>query len=187
MYGKTPRTFAEEWKISESAAQRIYDAILGQFSTYREWTRDCLARARRTGCVWTWWDGSLARRRFLHALDDPDSLVRSRAEHGSWNTPIQGTASEFCTRSVVECVRWIAEGDIPARVVLTVHDQIVLEVDEEILDEAAFTVRGIMQGWNSGDVPLVVDVDVGRSWGSLKRYKEERSDEGSREGEVARP
>lgn len=173
MYGKTPRTFAEEWKISETAAQRIFDAILGQFPTYRDWMEQCVAYTRRTGCSWTWWNGQRARRRMMPGIADQESRVRSVAEHGSFNTPVQGTANEYCTASVNSCVDWIVRGDAPARIVLVIHDQIVFEADEDALDEVAFTVRRIMEGWNSGDVPLVVDMEYGDRWGSLQPYKED--------------
>lgn len=172
MYGKTPRTFAREWGVPVEEAERIYDAILGEFGVYREWTHRCLDYARRRGEVWTWWDGKPARRRPLWRVADQDDKARSVAEHGAWNTPIQGTASDFCVKSLIACVRWILEDAVPAKLVLTVHDQLMFEVAEAAIREAAYTVRKIMTGWNSGDVPLEVDLEVGRAWGSLTKYKE---------------
>lgn len=172
MYGKTARTFAKEWGVPLEEAERIYSAILGEFSGYRTWSQRCLAEARKRGEVWTWWDGARARRRPLWRVADADDKARSVAEHGASNSPIQGTASDFCLRSLIEIVHWIKSDCVPAKLVLTVHDQLMLEVAEEAVREAVYTVRAIMCGWNSGDVPLEVDVKTGRTWGSLTKWKE---------------
>ena len=57
-----------------------------------------------------------------------------------------------------------------AKVVLAVHDSIMMEVREDMLDEVAWTVKGIMTSWESAGVPLVVDQKAGKSWGSLSAY-----------------
>lgn len=172
IYGKTDRTLAKELGISVEEAHAIREAILGRFPRFRAWMDECLAYARKKGEVWTWWDGKPARRRPLWRIADADDLARSRAEHGSWNSPIQGTASDFCLRSLVECVRWLHSDAVPAKLVLTVHDSLMFEVQVEAVHEVAWQVRRIMQSWNSGGVPLVVDIKTGPSWGRLEKYVE---------------
>ena len=98
--------------------------------------------------------------------------MRSNAENAAINSPIQGTASEYCLASLVDIVRWIKEEKIPAKVVIPVHDSVMVEVREDYLTEAAFCVRSMMQGHYSGDVPLVVDQKVGLNWGDLEKLKE---------------
>jgi len=99
-----------------------------------------------------------------------DSEARSVAERGAWNTPIQGTASDFCIRSLASCVEWLIEDAVPGvKLVLTVHDSLLFEVREDMLVETSAVVREIMTGWPSDGVPLVVDAKVGRSWGSLQK------------------
>jgi DNA polymerase-1 len=150
------------------------DAIMGQFKRLNQWCKEQLRSVRLDGYVWTWWDGRRARRRPLYRVadqGDDKSGGRVTAENGSINTPVQGTASDFCLRSLAECVRWIEEDGLEEEVklVLTVHDSLLFEADAVLEQEVIGTVREIMTGWNSAGVPLVVDAKSGPSWGSLKK------------------
>lgn len=170
LYGKGKKTLAEELHSTPEEAQRIMDAIFGAFRSLKRWTQSCLSEAQRTGYSWTWWDGKRARRRDMYRIADPDDETRSRAEHGSWNTPVQGTASDFCTRSATEVAKWIVENGIPAMLVAIVHDQLLLDVREDCVEEVARETQRIMTSWNSLGVPLVVDLETGYAWGSLSKY-----------------
>ena len=155
-------------------AERIREAILGKFTKLASWIQECLSEARATGEAWTWWDGQRARRRALWRIADKgeDSEgTRETAENGSFNTPVQGTSNEFCLRSLTQIVEWILAEDVPSRVVLTVHDSIIQEVEESAVEEVAYTTRQIMLRHNSMGVPLDVDFKVGRTWGALTEFK----------------
>ena len=170
LYGKGDQTLAEELHSTVEEAQKIREAIFGKFRKLRAWIDDCTAEAQRTGYTWTWWDGRRARRRDMFRLADPDDAVRSRAQNGSYNSPIQGTASDFCTMSATAVSQWIVENGVPAMLVAIVHDQLLLDVREDCVDEVALEVRRIMRGWNSLGVPLEVDLETGEAWGSLGKY-----------------
>lgn len=167
LYGMGDAGLASRIGSSKEEAAKIRKGVLGSFSTYDQWAKDQVETARRTGYTWTWWDGELARRRGLWRIRDQDGAARSTAENGASNTPVQGTASDFCLASLVECVRWILETNFPAKLVLTVHDSLMFEVDIDYADELVSTVRDIMQSWPSEGVPILVDADIGLSWGSL--------------------
>lgn len=167
LYGKTAVSLAKDMDCEVEEAERVMDAIMGKFRKLDRYCKNQLKLARDTGEVWTWWDGHDFRRRPLWKVRDKDGKSRSRAEHGSWNTPIQGTASDFCLFSLVEIVRWIHEEQLPIKVVLTVHDSILLEVPFALVEEVAYVVPRIMRQWNSAGVPIVIDSEIGYSWGSL--------------------
>jgi len=171
LYGKSDRTLAKDINCKVEEATRVREAIFGRFKKLASWMREQLRETKATGYTWTWWNGQPARRRSLYQVADGDDEIRSRAEHGSWNTPIQGTATEYCTSSLVEVVRWVLDDAVPARVLLPVHDALLIEVREDVLPEAAYQVRRIMQSWYSAGVPLVVDLETGPAWGSLTKYK----------------
>lgn len=173
LYGKTASTLAKEWGVSTAKAQAVVDAIMGQFRRLDAWCQEKRSETRRSGLSWTWWDGEKARRRPLWRIADSDDLARSTAENGAVNTPIQGTASDFCIASLIEAVQWIeGEGLEPiCRLILPVHDSLMFEVRRDFVEEAAKTVHEIMMSWNSGGVPLEVDVEVGDRWGSLEKLK----------------
>lgn len=173
LYGKTANSLAAEWGVSRAKAQAVMDAIMGQFKQLTKWCDEQLRFARRNGCIWTWWDGERGRRRPLWPIGDSgeeNSGRRITAENGAVNTPIQGTASEFCIASLAECVDWIEEDGLEddVKLVLTVHDSIMFEASEHLVDEVIHTGKAIMGSWYSAGVPLVVDHKTGKAWGSLK-------------------
>jgi DNA polymerase-1 len=138
---------------------------------FAAWRQQCLAEAQRTGSAWTYWDGERARRRPLWGIADPNDGIRGNCERSAYNTPVQGSASDYCLRSIPSIVRLCRESyDERAKLVLTVHDSVLLEVPEGEVDSVAVAVKTIMESWPSGPVPLVVDFKVGQSWGTMGGY-----------------
>jgi DNA polymerase-1 len=126
--------------------------------------------------VFTAWAGQPARWRPLPAIGEMGDSPHSRAaRENAWraavNTPIQGQAADYATASLWPIIEWIDEDAVPAAVVCTVHDSIVLEVREDCVQEVAWNVRRVMTGHASGDVPLAVDFKSGSTWGSMKELK----------------
>lgn len=172
LYGKTARTLAKEWGISVAAAEKIVAAIMGQFKQLAAWCDAQLADLRKTGEIRTWWAGRPARRRPLWRVADPQDGVRKNAENSAVNTPVQGTASEFCVASLSDVVEWV-EGDgieEDCRPILPIHDALLIEVRKEMVVEAAEMVRAIMLSHDSDGVPLEVDAKVGRAFGSMVKF-----------------
>lgn len=174
LYGKGAGGLADEWGCTVSAAQAVIDAIMGEMKVLDRWCDDRLREAQKTGFVWTWWDGETARRRPLWRVADKSTendKSRSVAENGAVNSPIQGTASDFCIASLTACVDWLEQDAVPGtRLVLPVHDALMFEVRDDMVDEVAHTAAHIMRSWPFGDVPLVVDCKVGQSWGTMQDY-----------------
>lgn len=173
LYGKTANTLAEEWGVTKRKAQQIVDAIMGNFNKLQAWCAKQEALAAKNGIVHTWWDGEVARHRPLFRIAERgNDKAQSTARNGARNSPIQGTASEFCIASLVDCVDWI-EGDgleDSVKLILPVHDALLFEVREDMVDQTAQVVHEIMTGHNSKDVPLTVDFKVGDAWGSMVDY-----------------
>ena len=172
LYGMTAPALAARMGCSRAQAEAVVEAIFGKFKRLHAWTRECLAHARKHGEARTLWAGGLARRRDLSDIGEADEAKRSTAENSSWNTPVQGTASDFCLASVVEVVRWLRDDVVPAKLVLTVHDSLLLEVRSDAFEEVAGQVRRIMRSWYSWDVPLEVDLERGPTWGALQKWEE---------------
>lgn len=168
LYGKSAATFARDLKITIAKAEEIVNAILGRFHRLRDWTQAQLAYARKHGCTWTYWNGQRARRRPLWHIGSVQDYVRENAEKASWNTSVQGTASEYLVQSMVELIDWIDAVHAPAKVVAPVHDSLLIEVRNDWFDRVYDISQEIMLSWYSGDVPLVVDAESGPAWGSLK-------------------
>lgn len=169
LYGKTAHTLAQEWGVTKEKAQQIVDAIMGNFAQLERWCRERREEVMRTGYVWTWWQGQKARRRPLTAVADQDDKRASVARNGAVNTPIQGTASDFCIASLSQAVQWIEEDAIEedVKLVLAVHDSLMFEVKDSMIRETSNTVNDIMLGHDSAGVPVVADFKYGDSWGTM--------------------
>jgi uracil-DNA glycosylase family 4 len=175
IYGMSDEGVAARAGCSLEDAKRIREAVLGKFHKLATWIQRRVAYTKKYGCSWTWWDGQEARRRPLTDIASPDSGVASEAERCAFNTPVQGTGSDFCLMSLTECVNWIREDAVPAKVVLAVHDSLLGDVQRDAVAEVAWQMRRIMTSWPCAGVPLVVDIDVGPAWGSMQRYHVEVS------------
>jgi DNA polymerase I-like protein with 3'-5' exonuclease and polymerase domains/uracil-DNA glycosylase len=178
LYGMTAGTLAKNINCEKSEAYKIMRAIFGNFEKLDAWCKDSYAKALREGVTYTWWDGQRARERSLAEIAHPEGFndgARITAKNNAVNTPIQGTGSEYNLASMIEMVRWIIMEKFPAKLVIAVHDSMVFEVEEDCVDELIFKAKSVMLGWpsaNGFEVPLKVDAEVGKSWGSLESYGE---------------
>ena len=170
LYGMSIGTLAKNIGCEKSEALKIQNAVFGSFPNLKRWCDDHVQMARRTGNGYTYWNGEKARIRPLFRIADQDDLSRKTAENGSFNTPVQGTASDLCLASLARCVNWILDNDFPAKMVLTVHDSLLFEVGEQYADELVETAQHLMSDWDSNGVPLVVDAEIGKTWGRLTGY-----------------
>lgn len=171
LYGKTDAGLAAELGISVTEAAAIRKAILGRFKKLAKLIKDLLYFARRNGYVEIPWDDETAHVRPLYDIAGPDDFKRSNAENSSINTPVQGRASFFCLVAIPLIQAYLDDNCIPADIILTVHDSILIDVEEEYFDEVAREVKRIMEDQDNRGVPLVVDAKAGYRWGTLRTVK----------------
>lgn len=150
-------------------AARIRAGIYGAFPTYARWCQERIAEARQTGGVWTRWRGRRARWRKLYNIASADGGERSNAENGAINTPIQGGANDHCVAALIALVDWIVQDQVPARLILSIHDELLFEVRDDTLAELYERVVEEMRRYEDS-VPLVVEAKAGKTWGSLTSY-----------------
>lgn len=180
-YGATAERVAEQitaagHKCNEKQAQKIIDAITGAFGVYAQWKRDQERHAQQHGYVWTHFPvGVKARKRpLLKIVDRDDGKGASKARNGAGNTPVQGTANDYCLASYLKICDWIDEAGYTdvCLPVLTVHDSLLFEVREDLVEEVAKNVLRIMVSWPTlYNVPLAADVKVGVQWGEMKKLE----------------
>ena len=163
LYGKTAFTLAKDIGVTPQAAQEFIDAYFAGFPRVRGFIDRTLEEGRSTGVVKT----MFGRRRLVPDLMSRDFQRRSAAERAAVNMPIQGSAADIMKRAMVD-VHAALEGSPQARMILTVHDELVFEVPEAEAERFAGIVRDRMQSAAALDVPLDVDVGIGRSWKEAK-------------------
>jgi DNA polymerase-1 len=163
LYGMGVKTLAARMHCDIPTAQRILDAILGKMAKLKAWIAAKKRETQVSGLIWTRWQGRAAQHRPVHRVDYTDTMAV--------NTPVQGGASYFCTASVNSIERGLeADGlDTVAEMVGTVHDSILLLVEDDYVQEVASVSAAIMEGWTGADSPvrLTVDAEYGKRWGSL--------------------
>jgi DNA polymerase-1 len=109
------------------------------------------------------------RRRYVPEINSHDPGTRASAERAAYNFPLQGTAADLLKKAMIELSSALAEKHPKARMVLTVHDELVVEAQEEDASAVAKLMREVMEGVYALDVPLVVDVGVGKNWRDVEK------------------
>jgi DNA polymerase-1 len=169
LYGKTAFTLAKDINVSKEEAQAFIDAYFAGFPSVRKFLDDTIESARATGVVTT----MFGRRRLVPDINNRNGMVRSAAERVAVNMPIQGTAADILKRAMIDVHAALgltdsANENAPARMILTVHDELLYEVKKEAADEVVALVREKMEAAVALNVPLTVDVGVGENWKEAK-------------------
>jgi DNA polymerase-1 len=163
LYGKTAFTLAKDIGVTPQAAQAIIDAYFTGFPRVRAFIDRTLEDARASGVVKT----MFGRRRLVPELTSRNGQIRSAAERAAVNLPIQGTAADILKRAMIDV--HAALQTVPgARMILTVHDELLFEVPIAQADAVAVLVKDKMQSAVQLKVPLTVDVGVGENWKDAK-------------------
>jgi DNA polymerase-1 len=165
IYGMGPQRLAGELGIPFGEASDYIRRYFERLPGVRGYLNDTLRNARERGYVVTMY----GRRRYLPELNGPDGGARAQAERMAINTPIQGSAADLIKLAMVRLFRTLAESKLPARIVLQVHDELLLEVQKDALGDAGEAVRQEMEGVAELRVPLKVELKAGPNWAELER------------------
>ena len=159
-YGLSAFGLAQRLDLPPAEAQAIIDRYFSRYEGVKRWLDATVARARETAEVRTLW----GRRRELPEIRARNPVLRQAAERMAVNTPIQGTAADIIKLAMLRVDRALAGQRLDARMLLQVHDELVLEVAEGEVAAAEALVRQAMEGAAELRVPLDVEVGRGRSW-----------------------
>jgi DNA polymerase-1 len=163
LYGKTAFTLARDIGVTKEAAQEFIDAYFAGFPRVRGFIDRTLERARETGVVKT----LFGRRRLVPELNSRNGQIRAAAERVTVNMPIQGTAADIQKIAMIRLDERLRADGFRARLLLSVHDELLLEVPRDEVEQLAAVVRSTMEGALPLDVPLTVDIKVGDDWESM--------------------
>jgi DNA polymerase-1 len=144
-----------------SEAREFIEAYFGTFPRVREFQEECRRQAREEGFVQT----LLGRRRHIKdEIDSSDGRVKANAENIAINTPIQGTAADLIKVAMIRIDARIRRERLRTRMIIQVHDELVLEVPEAERDAAKALVRTEMEGALTLKVPIAVGLGEGPTW-----------------------
>lgn len=167
IYGMSAFGLAKNLRIPRAEAARFIDDYFAQYPAVRAWLDATIEEARKRGYVTT----LLKRRRYLPDLDSKNVNARRGAERIATNTPVQGSAADIIKLAMIRLDRALKErfgesGAVP-RLLLQVHDELLLEAREEDAEDTAELTRRVMEEAVTLDVPLKVDVGIGRNWAEI--------------------
>ncbi len=164
-YGISAYGLAQQLGIEPEEAQSIIDRYFERFPKVRDYIERTLTFARQNQFVRT----LMNRRRFLPDIDSPDQRIREAAQRAAINTPVQGTSADIMKAAMVAVWRGLKERGYDAHITMQVHDELVLEVEEEQVLEVAKFVKRQMESVYKLRVPLIAEIKVGDNWGEMER------------------
>ena len=164
IYGQTDFALAKNLGIPRAEAKRYIEAFFRRYEGVARYLEHVVEEGRRTGVVRT----MRGRLRRVADLRSKDARRRQAAERVARNTPIQGSAADLLKQAMIDVDRALRAEGLQARMLLTVHDELVFEAPPEEREPLTELVRRCMTGAARLDVPLVVDVGWGPSWGEAK-------------------
>jgi DNA polymerase I len=164
IYGMGPQRLARDQGVTLKEADAFIREYFARFPKVKAWIDATVALAEREGRVRT----LLGRVRYFPEMQTTDRNARQQAIRAAVNTPIQGTAADLIKKAMVDLHRRLAVTDDGARLLLQVHDELVLEVPRAGERAAARLVREVMESAHPLEVPLVVDVRQGPNWLDLR-------------------
>lgn len=167
VYGQTPFGLAQALKISPKEAGFFIDGFFAAYPRIKPWFETILEGVRKNGYVETFF----GRRRAILSINDANQAVRFRAQREAINMPVQGTAADIMKLAMVAFSRYLQKQSLRARLLLQVHDELVVECPENEVEMVTNALRIAMEGaapatWNTR---LTVDIGVGDNWLTAKK------------------
>jgi DNA polymerase-1 len=165
IYGQTDFGLARAVGMTRAEAKQFIETYFEKFAGVKRYMDQKKAEAREQGFVTTL-DG---RKRLLPEINHRIYTIRQNAERMAINTPIQGTAADLMKRAMIAVHRALKASGLKARMILQVHDELVFESPTSEVEKLSTLLKREMEGAMSLDVPLKVDVKVGRDWYSVEK------------------
>jgi len=160
MYGQSAFGLADNLGISRTEAKDIIEEYFKQFPTIRAYMDSNIQFAKENGYVET----IMGRRRYLRDINSNNQTVRGYAERNAINAPIQGSAADIIKVAMINIHAEMNKRKMKSRLLLQVHDELVFDAHKDELEELKELVKDKMVGAVDLEVPMVVDMGVGKNW-----------------------
>ncbi len=160
IYGMGPQKLSEQLGISKQVARDYIDAYYDRYRGVKRFKEKAIETAEKNGYVTTLFN----RRRYLPDISHNNNRIRSEAERMAVNTPIQGTAADLIKKAMIQIHNRLAQERFQSKMILQVHDELVLEAPKEEVGRLIPMIREEMEGVYLLRVPLKVDINQGLNW-----------------------
>lgn len=160
IYGMGAQKLAKDIGVDSKQAKAYIETYFARYPGVREY----MDRTRRQAAEQGYVETLFGRRLYLPQIKSSRPQERAGAERTAINAPMQGTAADIIKKAMVAVDNWLAESDLDARVILQVHDELVLEVREDLVEQVSERIRPLMAKAADLDVPMLVEIGVGNNW-----------------------
>ncbi|MBV4419546.1 DNA polymerase I [Clostridium tyrobutyricum] len=164
IYGIGDFSLAKDLHISRAEAKNYIETYLERYPNVRKYMEDIVDMAKNNGYVTT----IMNRRRAIKEIRSSNKIVRSLGERLAMNTPIQGSAADIIKIAMINVYNKLKEKNLRSRVILQVHDELILNLFKDELDVVRNIVKTEMENAVSLKVPLEVDINAGNNWYEIK-------------------
>jgi len=160
IYGMSAFGLARQLHLGRHEAQEYIDRYFERYPGVQDYMDRTRASAREQGYVET----LFGRRLYLPEINARNKMRAQAAERTAINAPMQGTAADIIKRAMLQVDGWLQGSDVDARTIMQVHDELVLEVAEEAVEQVCDTLCGLMSDAAELAVPLLVEAGSGKNW-----------------------
>ena len=160
IYGMSAFGLAKQLGVDRTLAQRYIDTYFERYPGVKAFMDQSRETARENGYVET----LMGRRLYVPDIRSRNAQSRQYAERTAINAPMQGTAADIIKAAMIAVDEWIQSTEVPVRMIMQVHDELVFEVADDFIEPACATIRALMAGAAELSVPLLVDIGVGNNW-----------------------
>lgn len=160
VYGIGAFSLSKDIGVSVAEAKRYIEAYLEKYSGVDRYMKQTVEDAKEKGYVST----MMGRKRFIPEINASNKIAAAAAARIAMNTPIQGTAADIIKLAMIKVFRRLKQENINARLILQVHDELIVEAEEGCADRAAELLKEEMENCVKLAVPLIVDAETGNSW-----------------------
>ncbi len=164
VYGISAFSLADDIGVTRKEADEYIKTYFARYPKIKEYLDNCKEQAKDTGYVTT----LFGRRRYVPELRSPKATVRAFGERVAMNTPIQGTAADIIKIAMVKTEKALEDSGIDARLILQVHDELIVEAAEKDAEKAKKILISCMESACNLAVPMSVDAHIGKNWFEAK-------------------
>ena len=164
LYGLGPRGVSQQTNLSREQGKEFIELYFGKYPGIKDFQKIQINDSKRKGYSQT----LLGRRRYLDDINSPNTRIRGFAERVAINMPIQGTAAEIIKVAMIQLGEEIRKQNMNSKMLIQVHDELIFEVAPGELMELGVLINEVMPTAIKLDVPVLVDIKTGPTWGSLE-------------------
>ncbi len=170
VYGQQSWGLSQQLGITPEEAQNYINQYFEKYSGVKNWITQTTKTAKETGYVTT----LTGRIRYLPEINSPNAQIRAFAERTAINTPIQGTSADIIKIAMININKRCKMQDARCRMLIQVHDDLLFEIKKDEIDKHVPMLKSEMENAMKLDIPVVVDVKIGKNWADMERIKSEK-------------